>query len=323
MDRRQALAALQKATIDTTVAADALLDPERSNRFVRQIKENGVLLQAMRLERRTASSGSIDKIATGRRIIRRATENADDGYRAGVGFAAVGYQTVKLRLPWEVTEDVFHENIEGAGFEATIVDQMTEQFALDLEDLAINGDTAAGAGADQAFLTINDGILKQLATAPVAGRTIDGSTINGGAIAKDHFFEALYAMPNVYRNSGRLRWMMSPARAISWWESLTARTTAAGDALLNSRADQAGARGPLGIPIMEIPAMPDSSIVFGDPQNFVQVVTWDIRRRKVTGETDMELAAKDKRFYVFFLKNDVIIEEKDAIVVVNGLDPVT
>jgi HK97 family phage major capsid protein len=316
MDRRQALADLQKATIDTTTASAALLDPERSSRFIRQIKEQGVLLSQMRLERRTATTGVIAKMSTGSRLIRKATENSDDGYRAGVGFSDVEYAAVKMRLPFEITEDVIHENIEGEQFESDVYDEMVTQFGLDIEDLYVNGNTA-DVSADAPFLTINDGLLKQIQTSPVAGRVIDGSTINAGAISKDHFFSAQYALPNRYRARGGLKWIMSPNRAMSWWEALTDRAGAAGDALLAARGG--AANGPLNLPILEVPAWPDSSIALADPKQFVNVVTWDVRRRKVTGATDAELALKDKRLYIFFIKSDVIIEERDAVVLVKNL----
>jgi HK97 family phage major capsid protein len=316
MTRRQALA---KATVTTTDAASGLLDPQQGTSFIRKLKEKTSLASQIRQEVRTASSGEINKIATGSRIIRGATENADDGYRAGATFATVGYTTRKVRLPWEVTEDVFHENIEGAGLEQTLVEEMTDQFALDLEDLEINGDTADASG-DAAFLTINDGILKQIETAAVAGRNIDASLINGGALDKGHFFEALYAMPNVYRRSGNLRWILSPARAIQWWETVAERATASGDSAL---LGEGGAlTKPLGIPFLEVPSLPDDVILLADPRNFVRVISWQVRRKKVTGETDAELAAKDKRFYIFFIKHDIVVEETDAVVRIHTLDPV-
>lgn len=314
MDRREAIA---KATVTTSDVGSGLLSVERGSAFIRALKEKGALSTAMRQETRTATSGEIDKMATGRRILRAATENADDGYRAGATFSSVTYSTRKVRLPWEITEDVFHENLEGQGFESTIVDEMTTQFSLDLEDLEINGDTAAGAGPDQAFLQINDGILKQITAAATAGRIINGSTTNAGVIDKAHFFDALYAMPNKYRSNSNLRWIMSPARHIAWWEVLSNRSTAAGDALLEARGG--AANGPLGIPVLEVPALPDSVLLLADPRNFVRVVSWQVRRRKVTGETDAELAAKDKRFYVFFIKHDVIIEEFDSVVMTTNL----
>jgi hypothetical protein len=317
VDRRQALA---KATITTTDAAAGLLDPQQGTAFVRTIKDKTTFGQAIRQEIRTASSGEIDKLATGSRIIRAAAENADDGYRAGATFATVPYSTVKVRLPWEVTEDVFHENIAGQQLEAILTDEMTQQFALDLDDLDINGDTAA-VGADAAFLNINDGVLKQIAAAAgtYPGRNINGAAINGGAIGKQHFFDALYALPNKYRNQGNLRWIVSPTRAVTYWEHLTDRNTAAGDALLAGQGNAAGARGPLGIPFLEVPQLPDSVILLANPRNFVRVVSWQVRKRRVTGETDAELAAKDKRFYVFFLKHDIVVEELDSVVRVHSL----
>lgn len=316
MNRRQALA---KATVTTTDAASGLLDPEQGRRFIRELKERTSLANAIRQETRLASSGEINKIATGSRIIRGAPENTDDGYRAGATFDTVGYTTKKLRLPWEVTEDVFHENIEREQLEATLMDEMVSQFALDLEDLEVNGDTAA-VGGDAAFLNINDGILKQIVTANVAGRNIDASTINAGALSKDHFFEALYAMPNVYRRSNNLRWIASPARLIQWWESITDRAGDAGDAALLGGGEMI--RKPLGIPFLEVPSWPDDVIVLADPRNFVRVISWQVRRKKVTGETDAQLAALDKRFYIFFLKHDIIIEETDAVVRIHTLDAV-
>jgi len=317
MTRREALA---KATVTTTDAATGLLDATQGRAFIRKLKEKTSLANAMRQETRTASTGEINKIATGARIIRGAPENTDDGYRAGATFATAPFATRKIRLPWEVTEDVFHENIEGQGLEATLIDEMTTQFALDLEDLEINGNTAAGAGLDQAFLQINDGILKQIQTAAVAGRNIDGSTITSGVWGKDHMFEAVYAMPNVYRRSGGLRWIMSPARAIQWWEAVTNRATNGGDAAL--LGEGGSITKPLGIPTLEVPSLPDDVVLLADPRNFVRVISWQVRRKKVTGDTDAQLAAFDKRFYIFFIKHDIVVEEPDAVVRVHTLDPV-
>lgn len=315
MTRREALA---KATITTSDAAAGLLDPEQARAFIRQLKDASTFGSTIRTEVRGSSSGEINKLSTAARIIRAATENADDGYRAGAAFATVPYQTVKVRLPWEVTEDTYQENIEGERLEGTLTSEMTQQFSLDLDDLDLNGDTEA-TGTDAAFYNIDDGLLKVIeADAPV-GRRVDGSTINGGALDPAHFFEAYYAMPNKYRNRGGLRWLCSPGRAVSWTEYLTTRPGAAGDALLGSN----NAPPPLGIPFWEVPAMPDDRILLVEPRNFVRVISWNVRRRRVTGETDATLAAKDKRFYVFFIKRDVIVEELDALVDVHTLDPVS
>lgn len=311
MNRREAIA---KATIETAGAADALLDPEQSQRLVWRIKERLAFSNRQRTEMRRASAGEINKAIGNARIIRRATENTDDGYRAGVTFESVAYSAVKIRLPWEVTEDVFHENISGEAFEQELLRDMEQQWALDWEDLEWNGDTAAGAGPDQDFLTINDGLLKAFATAP---NRIDGSTINAGALHKSHFFEAKSTLPNRYRTDPGLVWAMSPNKHLEWIEFLTDRATGAGDAALLGGGTVTDR--PLNIPIVEVPSMPDTRIVLLNPRNVVRVVTWDVRRRRVTGETDKELAATDKRFYVLHVKTDVVVEEDEALVDIHTL----
>lgn len=313
MNRSQALERVQKATITTTVAADGLLDPTQSRSFIRVIKDKGVLSQRMRVETPTAPSGELNKLSTGSRLIRAAAENADDGYRAEATFPTVPYATAKIRLPWEVTEDTFHENIEGQQLEADLIDEMTQQFALDIEDLEINGDTGSG----NAFIQINNGLLKLFSTVSGIHR-IDGSTINGGAFVKDHFFAMVGDLPNKYASQGNLAWIMSPGRKWQWIEELTDRATAAGDAALTAQGSVT--TGPLDIPIITPPAWDDTRVALANPRNFVRVISWQIRKRKVTGETDWELATRDKRGYIYFMKHDIIIEEPDAVVDLHTLD---
>jgi hypothetical protein len=309
MDRRDAL---HKATVDTpAVGSAALLPLQVGRRFLVQIKDQEVWGQRINQDIVTAPTGQLNKFNTSNRIIRKAEENSDDGYRVGANFPTVAYATVKIRLPWEVTEDVFHENIAGESLEATITNDMTKQFALDLADLEVNGDETSG----NAFLQINRGILRELALNGL--HRVNGGAINAGVLAKSHFFAGAKAMPNKYRAQEGLVWIMSPNRHLDWIEKLTDRATSAGDSALIAQGPPVDK--PLGIPVFEHPQFPDDRIVLAAPSNFHRVVSWQIRRRRVTGETDAQLAALDKRFYVYFLKHDCIIEEHDAIVDIYGL----
>ena len=261
--------------------------------------------------------------------MRAAAENADDGYRAEPTFPTSPYTTQKVRLPFEVTEDTYQQNIEKEALETKLVRQFATQFGLDFDDLDVNGDTAAGAGPDQAFLQIHDGLLKLGAT--VAGvHRVNGGAINAGVITPAHFFAALKAMPNKYRAIGTqaqgansnlnptgLAWLMSPNRHVTWVESLVARATAGGDAALSNQSGP-GER-PLGIPVIEVPYLPDTRVFLTNPKNLVRPVFDQVRRRRVTGETDWELATRDKRGYIFFVRQGFYIEEPDALVDVYGL----
>lgn len=324
MSRRSALAQIQadlaKATVTTANSPGSLLSPEQSEAFIRVIKDKSMFGDAIRLIRRRAATGEINKITSGARLLRGKQENADDGYRAGITFPDVEYEAKKWWLPWEVTEDEFHENIEEERLEAKVTAEMTDQAALDWDDLDVNGDEDA-VGPDAPFLNINNGLLK-LSDLSTDVHHLSATDIGDGSgdLDKAHFFQMIYAMPNKYRAQGQLRFFLSPNRAISWTEYLTDRETGAGDAALIA-AGQVGNR-PLNIEFFEVPAMPDDRIILTAPNNLARVVTWDVRRRKVTGETDWELATRDKRGYLIVAKSDFIIIEDDAVVDLHGLTDV-
>lgn len=318
MDRRELLA---KATITRADAgsAGALIPPAVSRRFLQKIKDADPFGQLIRQEVVEEESGNINSITVGKRIIRKAEENADDGYRAGVTFGAVPYTTVDQRLPYEYTLPFLKDNLEGPSVEAKIVSEMSDQFGVDISDLDMWGDTAAGAGPDQAFLQIRDGLFKK-AAALTGYRRIDGSTINGGAISAAHFFAAEYAMPNRFKNTGRIVALMSPSRHTSWVEHLAGRATGAGDAVLlgNEKADK-----PLGFTVKKIPQFPDDRIIFTDPANLVRVVSWQIQKFKVTPQTDWELATRRKIGQIYFMRTGFLIADTDAIIDLHSLDPVS
>lgn len=318
MDRRQILAALNKATIDTTVGEDGMLNPEQSRAFIQVMKDKSNFGKTIRHERRRAEKGEINKITSGSRLTRGKSENTDDGYRVETSFPTVEYATGKVWLPWEVTEDFFNQNIEGGAAEAKITDEMTSQFALDLDDLRVNGDEES----ENTFLAIDDGLLVKCAGSEVVHRVdateVEGETEVEGGMDKALFFAGSYAMPNQHKNAGNLRWHASPNRIMSWTEYLTSRATSAGDAALFMEG-----KGPLGIPWSPVPAFPDDRMVLSDPQNFVEVTTWDVRRKRVTGDTDWELATRDKRGYLIFLSRDFIILEEDAVVDIHSLAEIT
>ena len=105
-------AIIRKAAIETGSLSSGLLNPEQARKFIQQTFEATNLNSLIRHEMRTAKTGEIDKIGIARRILRKKTENHDDGYRAGVETSQIEYATTAVRLPWEITEETLRENIE-------------------------------------------------------------------------------------------------------------------------------------------------------------------------------------------------------------------
>ena len=306
-------AILEKAAITTGALANGLLNPEQARKFVQQTFEATNLAPLVRHEMRTAKSGEIDKIGIASRIVRKKTENVDDGYRADVETSKLEYNTTAIRLPWEITEETLRENIEGQNFEAVVTDLMTKQLGVDMEDLYLNGDTStASSDPDYDFLKINDGWLKQIAA---NGHVLDasGSPYNG-AMSIGLFYDAVKAMPNKY-NNGKLKWLMSPKRAQEWEKYLLNQVITNGGAVPDSLYNS-----PAGIGHVVCPSLPDSKIVLTDPQNLVVVNTYSVQIRKTT--EGKEAIMQDKRFYVVHLDYDPIIEETDATTIITGLSSI-
>lgn len=295
------------ATIETGSLSSGLLNPEQARKFIQQTFDATNLNKLVRHEMRTAKTGEIDKIGIGRRILRKKTENQDDGYRAGVETSQIEYSTTAVRLPWEITEETLRENIEGQNFEQITTDLMTTQLGIDLEDLYLNGDEDTDASAeDYDFLKINDGWIKQISN---KGHVYDASSKTGMSL--DLFYKALAQIPNKY-NNGKLRWLMSPHRAQEWELFLLNKIVDAGGAVPESVYNS-----PARIPTVECPSLDDATIILTDPKNLIVVNTYSVKIRKTT--EGKEAIMSDKRFYVVHLDYDAIIEEMDATAIIKGL----
>lgn len=299
---------IAKAAIQTSsLSGGGLLNKEQARRFIQQTFEATNLGGLVRHEMRTAKTGEIDKIGIASRILRKKTENTDDGYRAGVQTSHIEYSTTAVRLPWEITEETLRENIEGQGLEGTVTNLMTKQLGVDLEDLYLNADTdISSSDEDHDFLYINDGWIKQIKN---GGHVYDASSASGMSL--DMFYKTLQTIPNKY-NNGSLRWLMSPRRAQEWELYLLNQVIGKGGAVPESIYTS-----PARIKTVECPSLSDDTIILTDPKNLVVVNTYGMQIRKTT--EGKEAIMQDKRFYVVHLDYDSIIEELDATAIITNL----
>lgn len=300
-------AIIRKAAIQTTSLTSGLLNPEQARKFIQQTFEATNLGPLVRHEMRTAKTGEIDKIGIAARILRKKTENTDDGYRADVKTSQIEYATSAVRLPWEITEETLRENIEGQNFEAIVTGLMTTQLGIDLEDLYLNSDEATDASDhDHDFLYVNDGWIKQISG---SGHVYDASAEAGMSL--DLFYKTLALLPNKY-NNGKLRWLMSPRRAQEWELFLLNKIVQNGGAVPESIYNS-----PAKIPSVQCPSLSDDVILLTDPKNLIVVNSYGVQIRKTT--EGKEAIMQDKRFYVVHLDFDPIIEETDATAIIKGL----
>lgn len=253
-------------------ASGGLLKPEQSNRFLDFVVDQSNLMQNARVIRMRTPQVEIDKLSIGTRLLSLATQATDTGANAPVSFSKVSLSSVKLRLDWELSTESLEDNIEGASLEDHIAQVMARQTANDMDDLLINGNTSSNNGLLKAL----DGYVK---LALAGGRVVDEA---GNNVTRASYDRILRNMPTKYlQKRNELRFFTGPgvvqdtSFSLQNPNSATAATAGAPapgstfgeQAFMNGAVRANGGPGatgisPYGIPLVEIPLMPET--VAGD-----------------------------------------------------------
>ncbi len=319
---------LEKVIRTTEVASGGggLLNTEQSNRFIDYMFDVTVLGKECRVERMRANERDFDKIGIGQRIVRLATEAVDTGQNAGVQFSKISLTTKKLRLDWELSTETLEDNIEGSNLEDHIARLMATQMGNDLEDLAINGDTASSDPLLKAF----DGWYK---IGLAGGHIVDGG---GTTLNRVHFNKALKAMPRNYmQQRNLLRFYTGSNSMQDYLYSLTDLNTTpeniAETMIRNGSIRTEGDAGYImgyafGIPVKEVPLFSEvaNGTYSGASGNHGHLeLTWP--KNRLWGiKRDIQVyrqfaQKKDTIEYTAYVRMGVQIENTDALVIVNNI----
>lgn len=295
------------------LASGGLLLPEQADTFIRKLLVQPTLLNQVRTVTMNSPQRNINKIGFGQRILKKATSATalDVADRSKPTTSQVTLNTdeviAEVRLPYDVIEDNIERgniNTAGAnsdpkpilgGLKDTIVSMIAERAALDLEELAILGDSA---NADP-YLALKEGYLK-LATDHV----VDG---NAETINKSLFKNGLKAMPDQYlRNLAQMRHFVSVNNEIEYRDTIASRETSAGDSQFVAQAQN-----PVfgfGVPLNAVSLMPGDQGLLTHPLNLIMGI-----QRQISIEVDKSIT---ERVFIIVLtaRIDFQIEETDAIV---------
>ena len=299
-------------------AASGILRPEQAQRFIDYVWDATVLAQDGRRVTMRANTMELEKINVGERVIRAAAQAVGNYTNTGATFSKVELTTKKLRLDWEVSAEALEDNVEGAALEDHLVRLMTNAFANDIEDLAINGDGATGD-----FLSIMPGFIKKHQDNGDSHESV--VTVTDNAWTPEVMQNIILAMPRKYRalknnlkfyagtdafagivkNNGTLADAIAEAFA-----GKPAGTAANRQAYLDGQAQTfGGARTTrvLGIDVQEVPYYPAGYVDLTFPQNRV----WGFQRDIVVNRE--YIAKKDTIEYTVFVRFGIQWEEEDAI----------
>ena len=301
-------------------AGSGILRPEQARRFIDYVWDATVLAQDGRRVTMRANTMELEKVNVGERVIRSAAQALGEYTNAGATFSKVELTTKKIRLDWEVSAEGLEDNIEGAALEDHLVRLMTNAFANDIEDLAING---TGDSGDGAFLGIMEGFVNKVQNDGDAHESI--VTVSNNAWTTEVMQNIILAMPRKYRaiknnlkfyagtdafqgivkNNGTLADAISEAFA-----PRTAGTAANRQAYLDGGAQTfGGARTTrvLGIDVQEVPYYPAGYVDLTFPANRV----WGFQR-DITVNREYK-PKKDTIEYTVFVRFGIQWEEQDAV----------
>jgi len=294
--------------VDSTTDDGGILNPTQSRQFIEYIWDQQVLAKDGRKVTMRANTAELEKLNVGERVIRAAAQ-ADPTYtNAAVAFTKVELTTKKIRLDWEVATEALEDNIEGGGLEDHLVRSMTRAFANDLEDLAING---TGSGTN-AFLSIMQGFIPKEA----AGNQATAVTTSGSTWTVQDLQEIVLAMPRKFRGSrSAMKFYAGSPTVSSLINSLAQTGNYNSERIVERIVDGAEPQvfgAPLqyrvlGLPLVEIPYLPDDYVSLTFPENRI----WGFQR-DVTVHREFK-PKKDTVEYTVFVRFGVQIEETDAV----------
>jgi HK97 family phage major capsid protein len=321
---------LQKVIDTTEVGAGGggLLKPEQSNRFIDYMFDATILTRVARTIRMRSDTTEIDKVGVGEKLMVLATEGASTGQTdRGATFTKVSLTTKKLRLDWELSSESLEDNIEGADLEDHIARLMATQAGNDIEDLAINGDTALTS--DNLYKAFNG--FRKLALN--GGQVVDAG---GATISKATFNSALKAMPRKYKQRrNQLRFFTGSNLVQDYLYNLTTVGSTPEDiasSILrgNPAAPEGNPGGVIpfafGIPVVEVPLIDETrtgtysgatgqhgEVHLTFPQNFIVGI-----KRDITVYREFK-PKKDTIEYTLYIRVGVAVENLDSFVVVKNV----
>jgi hypothetical protein len=314
-------------SVSPTGTPGGILQPEQARRFIDYVWDATVLAKDGRRVTMRANTMELEKVNVGERVIRAAAQATNEYTNTGATFSKVELTTKKIRLDWEVSTESLEDNIEGGALEDHLVRLMTNAFANDIEDLAINGDGSTGN-----FLSIMEGFVHKVQNDGDAHEAL--VTVTDNNWTTEVMQDIILAMPRKYRaikqnlkfyagtdafqgivkNNGTLADAIAEAFA-----GTPAGTAQNRQAYLDGQAQTfGGARTTrvLGIDVQEVPYFPADYVDLTFPANRV----WGFQRDIVVNREYKP--KKDTIEYTVFVRFGLQWEELDAVAYADAaIDP--
>ncbi len=280
------------------------LQDEQAEKFVLKMIEEAVVLKMINVMGMKSHTKLLDKIGISGWVLRPGTSGSAlaAADRVKPVTEQVELKTHLMKGEIRLNEEVLEDNIEGGQFKNTVMKKMAEHIALDMDKVAVNGDTTGTTGT---ILDLMDGMLVS-----ATSHVINGGTV---PIHKGMLKDAIKAMPGQYnRHKTAQRFLTSEDAETDYRDYLADRATVLGDKFIEGDAPvKYGNRA-----ILPVPVFPDNlgtgtdttNLLLTDPKNAM----WGVWR-KVKIQTDMDITTGEW-IMVATVRAGFAWQEEDAVV---------
>lgn len=317
---------MSKSAVDSTSLPNSVLNRKQADRFIDLVVDESVLMKEVRVVRIDHQKGEINKLDLGNIV----TEGAHTTSRASTHTPTervLTYDTEKYRSAFDLKTDFTEDNIEKAGIRDRLLGMFSKRIAIDVELAAIQGDdtltTGDAATAENNLLGPNNGFQKILETIVPAGQQVDAA---GAAPSKRLYYEMKRRVPSRYRAAKPDYVFIAPSGPADKWSlDWSDRETDGGDAAmrfnnLKSRVQP----GPWGIPMLEVPLMPEDLPYGGGGTDGSQIWLTPLKnlvyfiQRDITIEFDRQ-PRQDMWEVTIHFRVDFQVENGDLVVMADNV----
>lgn len=291
---------------DSTDVGGGVMPRDLFDDWYQRVQDTATLLGMVRTEVLSRPKMEISRIGVGERMRRGATEGQGAEGDATVSTDGIEIDAEKGTLAWDLTRESVEDTI--GNVDEIVLDKMSQQWAIDTQDLAINGDESSG----DAFVNQNDGWL-QILEDDSETHTYDHQ---GGGMDVSLFHESRAALPNKYKRTEVFEpvYMMNLSDIEDFEYELTQREDPLGAAVIFSDEDLT----PFNYDIFGFAGWPEGEALLTHPQNLIYAL-WRNTEVEVLTETDK--TAEEDLFARYFMRtrDDFAVQDADAAVKIENI----
>ena len=299
--------------VSNLITDGGYLQPEQANAFIDLVLTQPTILKQCRTVRMGAPQMQINKIGFYDRILKNAPESgtalaAND--RAKPTTSKILLTTKEVIAEVQIPYDVLEDNIEKASLEEHIMRLISERVAVDLEERIICGNTAHPTIPE---LTLFDGIIKQISSAPENNRFSAGNVYAESTAISPTVCKNMIKMipPKYFRVPRDYRLWMSFKNEMDLRDSFAASRAYSGGGDRYVLDDAAITM--YGVPVEANAWIPNNNVILTHPKNLIFGV-----QRQIMVETDKDIRLRSL-VIVLTMRIDFKIEEPEACCVATGI----